>query len=103
MLESFIGAICNWVKKVSGGYFFIVIGDDKVSHVAWANAEKLALHGAIAISSEFKSVAALQTIQVGVDFLTEEENLSPEYKKERDENCMVDVPDGWFSVDNCNF
>ena len=100
VLTAIILPICQWAAQWTGAFFFIVIGDDHCTDVAWANTEGLAQDGAFALASNPEIAGAFEDIKTSFDILMEENLKDPEFVKAFAETMPDADKHGWHSFDN---
>ena len=82
-ITAFVNALMNWVEQwENGAYFFLLIGDDYCSDVAWKNPANVESYGAHSVACSPRAAALFESMQVTVDLMLEEEQDNKEYQKE---------------------
>jgi hypothetical protein len=99
VLTAIILPICQWAAQWTGAFFFIVIGDDHCTDVAWANTEGLSQDGAFALTVDPEIAGAFEDMKTSFDILLEDNLENPEYRKAFENTCPSVDKCGWHSLD----
>ena len=76
-----IETLLDWCSRGKDRAFLVVICDKDVTHFAFQNLEKLSSDGACAIGCTPEGAAMWETLQVGVDAMTDGMEKDPEWLK----------------------
>ena len=88
----------QWATDNKEAFFFIIIGDQYNTDVAWANSDKLICDGALAVSSNPLSAGVMCSIADCVQILTEDELKDPEYNKIYQDSSPSSDDHEWISI-----
>ena len=93
---AFVNALMNWVEQwENGAYFFLIIGDNNCSDVAWKNPTNIESYGAHSIACEPRAAALFESMQVTVDMMLEDEQNDEDYRKELQDPELMEQ--AWYS------
>ena len=93
---AFVNALMNWVEQwENGAYFFLLIGDNNCSDVAWKNPTNIESYGAHSIACEPRAAALFESMQLTVDLMLEDEQDNKEYQNELQDPALLEQ--AWYS------
>lgn len=91
-----VNALFNWVRVWNNGaYFFILIGDQNCSDVAWSNPDNVESYGGHSIAMNPEPAALFESMRVAYDVTLEESRKNKEFEKIFQDTEFSQ--DGWFS------
>ena len=85
-IDQLINLLLSWSEKKDRA-FMLIICDKKKTNVAYRNQEKLTADGVLALSADPCGFALEESINVGMDFFTEDVLKDPAMQK-----AIADVP-----------
>ena len=100
VLTAIINTLIGWAKAWSNGaYFFIVIGDNISTDVAWYNTQNLAIEGAWTLANDIKAACAFADLSGSMNILLEDKLKDEEFRKEYELSMPEEDNVGWVSYE----
>lgn len=101
VLTAIINQLFVWARHWGNdAFFFIVIGDNTCTDVAWYNTEDLACNGALAVTAFPQSAGAFQNLAECCDILMDDQLKNEKFRKIFEKTSCAKDEYGWYS-DEC--